>query len=1175
MLRLRFAAALMLLCLVSSAQPDDPNQGRRPAPRVPLTGVGWLVAAGALVGGLALRRTGIQLNSSRRHQGAKSRLRIFILVCATGQAAYAQECVSVSDGDWDVPSTWANGVVPTSGNSTSVKIHHTVTIAPGSDVSVDNLVVEDGRLVVLQGGVLQLVNGDSTDLQLIGAGALEVWGTVIGHDGISLEGLRAANTIFREGSTYEHRASGEGSIPLAQWHPQSRFVITGISGNVSMRSEAWRQPWGTVVYQCPAQGEFVEFRGMLETIQGDFIIASTRNAILRLSQSQTMQLTVGGDLVISGPSEVWFSQSGTCTVDVAGDFVFASTSGASSYFTTTGVANVTIGGDLVVDAEHRLRMASGSGTGRTELTLRGDATFLSGRIDAAGTGSGTVIFGGSDIQHLYIERDTAAGFDGHVNFIIAGGADVDLGTSLLSNTAGGDLLVEGTLRIGSLNEEGAIQAGAGGNVQVEGVIAFGPDSRLIFNGNGPQYLSYSSLGTQVEVLSPRAVVLSDIQFGTLNTGASEFNAGPYTISVQGDLQGDGPLTLAALVMNGSAEQSIDVTDVTVHDLVVRQASPGSVVIQAPLRLTGMLSIDSPGTQVISNGNLVLVSSSESPEGTASIGRLAGGSTVVGDVVVQRFIAGAPGDRYRYISSPVRDASVADLMDDVPVTGTFDDADYGGALPKDAPSLFYYSEEVSDWIPFPVTGTSQESRFESGRGYCFFNWNGQTDTNWDVAGTVHQGTLTLPVTYAASGDTTMRGWNLVGNPYPSTIQWGPSGWDSHRVSAAIAVRDNLNGGFRYWDGEVGSLTDGLLASGQSFWVRTTGEDPYLIITEDAKATIGGEYYRERPPDFLELSLRVGSHMDRAYLRIREGALHGLDTYDAPKMQNDSLSLAFRTAEGVSAAIHAVSTLECEEYIPLDIHGDVGRTLTFRIQGYGALQRASFAVFDEETGMRYDFDAQGEVTLGGSPGLQLHLIVESEVPTSLAAAYPDRVCPGDTLYVVLGSISEGVQYYLETDGYAISPIDAHAYGSTLLFAADSLVVGENRYELVASSACAPRVVVDTLVISRGDSTATAANDCNPEQLVVGVTNEAHADKRRETIVAFPIPTTETLFLTGSGINDEESVQIYSADGRFVKNVRGVRDKGGCLVVELSGLAAGYYYILVAGKKLHGKIRILKMN
>src|SRR5690606_40213511 len=49
-------------------------------------------------------------------------------------------------------------------------------------------------------------------------------------------------------------------------------------------------------------------------------------------------------------------------------------------------------------------MASGSGTGRTELTLRGNVTFLRGRIDAAGTGSGTVIFGGSDIQHLRSEE---------------------------------------------------------------------------------------------------------------------------------------------------------------------------------------------------------------------------------------------------------------------------------------------------------------------------------------------------------------------------------------------------------------------------------------------------------------------------------------------------------------------------------------------------------------------------------------------------------------------------------------------------------------------------------------------------------------------------------------------------------------------------------------------------
>src|SRR5690606_39210642 len=209
-----------------------------------------------------------------------------------------------------------------------VLVRHSITITAGSHVSIDNLVVEGGHLVVSEGATLQIVDGDSTDLRLTDGGTLEVWGTVIGEDAIALEGMTAANTTFHEGSVYEHRARSEGSIPVASWHPQSRFEITGISGNVSMSSEAWRQSWGSIVYSGSMQGQFVEFKGLLETIQGDFIITSTNNSILRLAQGQTLNLSVGGDLIISGPSEIWFSQSGTCTVNVEGDFAFASTSGA-------------------------------------------------------------------------------------------------------------------------------------------------------------------------------------------------------------------------------------------------------------------------------------------------------------------------------------------------------------------------------------------------------------------------------------------------------------------------------------------------------------------------------------------------------------------------------------------------------------------------------------------------------------------------------------------------------------------------------------------------------------------------------------------------------------------------------------------------------------------------------
>jgi hypothetical protein len=933
--------------------------------------------------------------------------------------------------------------------------------------------VEGGHLVVSEGATLQIVDGDSTDLRLTDGGTLEVWGTVIGEDAIALEGMTAANTTFHEGSVYEHRARSEGSIPVASWHPQSRFEITGISGNVSMSSEAWRQSWGSIVYSGSMQGQFVEFKGLLETIQGDFIITSTNNSILRLAQGQTLNLSVGGDLIISGPSEIWFSQSGTCTVNVEGDFAFASTSGASSYFTTTGVATVTVGGNLVVDAEHRLRMASGSGTGRTQLTLKGDVSMLRGRIDAAGTGSGTVTFGGSAVQHVNIVADDDTGFEGHIQFRVAEGAEVDLGTSHLANSTGGDLVVDGTLRLGSLNTAGAIQAGPEGNVQVAGSIMFGPQSRLIYNGSGTQYLSYDRLDTQVDILSPEVVLLNGIQFGGLNIGSAEFIAGVNTVSVRRDLEGDRSLTCAMLIMNGSGEQRIDVSGLRVHDLVVNQSPSGSVVLQRPLHLTGLLSIVSPGSQLFSNGNLTLMSSAESPDGTASIGKLKEGSAVVGDVVVQRFIAGAPGDRYRYISSPVENAAVADLMDDVPVTGFFEDADEGDDLPEDAPSLFYYSEEESEWIPFPVSGASYDNHFESGRGYSFFNWNEDVDFTWDVAGPVHQGPLSFNVTHTASADDNMRGWNLVGNPYPSTIRWGQEGWDSNNVSTSIAVRDNLAGEFRYWDGEVGSLSDGLLALGQSFWVRTTGEDPHLTITEDAKANVGAEYYRRHSPDYVELSVTAGTLTDRAYLRVRKGASPDLDEFDAPKMPNDSLSLAFQTRDSVPVAINAVPELHCSARIPLDIRGAVRNTLTFQVRASGALQSAAFAVLDDGRGRRYDFNVQGEVTLEGTSS-QLHFIV----------------------------------------------------------------------------------------------------NCLSEQVVVG-SDEPEQSHREKQIVAFPIPSKETVFLRGLHIGEVEAIQVHSPDGRLVQNARAVYGQGDCLEVDVSGLSQGVYYLTIVCNNLPMSVRILKVD
>jgi hypothetical protein len=69
--------------------------------------------------------------------------------------------------------------------------------------------------------------------------------------------------------------------------------------------------------------------------------------------------------------------------------------------------------------------------------------------------------------------------------------------------------------------------------------------------------------------------------------------------------------------------------------------------------------------------------------------------VTGNVTVQRYMSkeGANSTRiYRYIASPVQDATVADIQLEIPVTGTFTGTSVCSGCGV-APSLFYYSEAV--------------------------------------------------------------------------------------------------------------------------------------------------------------------------------------------------------------------------------------------------------------------------------------------------------------------------------------------------------------------------------------------------------------------------------------------------------------------------------------------------
>src|SRR5690606_2919388 len=217
----------------------------------------------------------------------------------------------------------------------------------------------------------------------------------------------------------------------------------------------------------------------------------------------------------------------------------------------------------------------------------------------------------------------------------------------------------------------------------------------------------------------------------------------------------------------------------------------TVTLTSPIHVNKLVNISSPNSRLLSNGYLTLLSSSDGPTGSANVASLPPGSEISGDVTVQRHMDGK-GRIYRYLSSPVSNATVADMQDDFPVTGTFTNASTGGGIESASPSLYTYdaSSPTLDegWQPYPSSGTATSNLLVPGRGYAAFIRNATGETIWDITGPINQGSIDLPVIYTPS-----NGWNLVGNPYPSAIAWDEGGWTKQNVSNVMAIRDNGSGG----------------------------------------------------------------------------------------------------------------------------------------------------------------------------------------------------------------------------------------------------------------------------------------------------------------------------------------------------------------------------------------------
>ncbi len=292
--------------------------------------------------------------------------------------------------------------------------------------------------------------------------------------------------------------------------------------------------------------------------------------------------------------------------------------------------------------------------------------------------------------------------------------------------------------------------------------------------------------------------------------------------------------------------------------------------------------------------------------------------ITGEIHMQRHIDA--GETYwRFFSSAVQGATIGDYE------GDFVTAGYTGSLFPNFgwTSIYNYDETQGTGLGYiPVSSTAQA--MNPGEG--FMVWSGDTITGTqpfdvDISGVANQGNIIMPVTYTNTGNPNEDGWNLIGNPYPSTIDWNSPNWIKNNIASAIQI---LNPDTKQYATYVnGASTLGgsqFIPSQQAFWVYANGTGANLTATEGVKSAVDQPFFKSSTiSPGVNISVSGFGMTDECVIRHVTGAVDAFDyEFDAHKIWANAgpyphISLINTTNEDL--AVHSFDQQYQEFEIPI--------------------------------------------------------------------------------------------------------------------------------------------------------------------------------------------------------------------------------------------------------------------
>ena len=283
-----------------------------------------------------------------------------------------------------------------------------------------------------------------------------------------------------------------------------------------------------------------------------------------------------------------------------------------------------------------------------------------------------------------------------------------------------------------------------------------------------------------------------------------------------------------------------------------------------------------------------------------------------DATVNRYLTGY---RWHYISSPINEAPL-DLFNTNNFMCWDASMDWAGS---------------GDYNPWKGWGAD----LENAHGYAYYYY----ETTIPFKGKINVDNYSVTLRKYASGNLSYQGWNLVGNPYTSVLDWDaavsggavPSGAED-----AIYYFDDDDGSgsqsnYRYYVPSTGGTygigtenASGKIPMGQAFFIKTNTDNVVLNLDKSYRTHAVQEFYKSSSDEYIKLQI-AGTKSDETIVRIVDNSTDGFDSqFDARKLfpYANIPQLYSIGSDNMITAINSLPDIKAATIIKLGINAEEG-------------------------------------------------------------------------------------------------------------------------------------------------------------------------------------------------------------------------------------------------------------